>query len=191
MTAISVVIPAHNAAATLDATANSVRGQTHEQLEILIVDDGSTDGTLEIARRHAEQDPRVRVITQPNGGVASARNRGLAEASTELVALVDADDVWHPEKIERQLRVIEKNVWRAKISDEEFRELAGAIVGSAAFKNWDDRVMINVSNCKITVEHRRGTKSPMSNVGESATAFMPLVNGFKDRDAKTRWEKAE
>jgi glycosyltransferase involved in cell wall biosynthesis len=109
VTAITVVIPAYNAAATLDATTDSVRLQTYEQLEILIIDDGSTDETMEIAQRHAAEDPRIRVISQPNGGVASARNRGLAEASSELVALVDADDVWHPEKIERQVRVIEAN----------------------------------------------------------------------------------
>lgn len=107
MTAVTVVIPAYNAAATLSATMASVRQQTHDRLEILVVDDGSTDGTLQLAQRHAAEDPRIRVLSQPNRGVAAARNRGLSEASHALVALVDADDLWHPEKIERQLELIE------------------------------------------------------------------------------------
>jgi glycosyltransferase involved in cell wall biosynthesis len=103
---VTVIIPAYNAASTLDETLSSVRRQTHTELEILVVDDGSSDLTPEIALEHARIDPRVRLIRQQNGGVAAARNRGLAEASTDLVAPVDADDLWRPEKIERQLEAL-------------------------------------------------------------------------------------
>jgi glycosyltransferase involved in cell wall biosynthesis len=73
---VSVVIPAHNASATIDETLRSLRSQSHELLEIVVVDDGSTDNTVVVAQKHADQDPRIRIIRQDNAGVAAARNRG-------------------------------------------------------------------------------------------------------------------
>lgn len=103
---VSVVIPAYNASATLDETLQSVRAQTYQTLEILVVDDGSRDDTVAIAERHAAADPRIRVIQQENAGVAAARNRGWAEARADFLAFVDADDLWHATKIERQLAAL-------------------------------------------------------------------------------------
>lgn len=100
---VSVVIPAYNAAATIDETLRSVRAQTHRALEIIVVDDGSSDATAAIADSHAAADPRVRVIRQANAGVAAARNTGWQAAAADLVAFVDADDLWSPDKIARQL----------------------------------------------------------------------------------------
>jgi glycosyltransferase involved in cell wall biosynthesis len=100
---VTVIIPAYNAAATIDETLLSVRAQTHATLEILVVDDGSSDGTRAIVERHAAADPRIRLICQTNGGVAAARNRGLAEARGDYVAPIDADDLWAPTKIEKQM----------------------------------------------------------------------------------------
>jgi len=104
---VSVIVPAYNAESTLDETLISVRAQTHRDLEIIVVDDGSADRTADIAERHASEDPRVRLIRKPNGGVASARNRGIAESTAAYVAPVDADDLWHPEKIARQLAALD------------------------------------------------------------------------------------
>lgn len=103
---VSVIIPAFNASNTLDATLRSVRDQTHRALEILVVDDGSIDDTAAIVDRHTREDGRVRLLAQSNGGVARARNRGIAEAAGDFVAPLDADDVWHPEKIARQVAAI-------------------------------------------------------------------------------------
>jgi glycosyltransferase involved in cell wall biosynthesis/peptidoglycan/xylan/chitin deacetylase (PgdA/CDA1 family)/SAM-dependent methyltransferase len=103
---VSVVVPAYNASRTIDETLRSIRAQSHANLEILVVDDGSTDATPEIVLRHAALDARIRLIRQPNGGVAAARNRGIAEARGELVALIDADDLWRPDKIARQLQAM-------------------------------------------------------------------------------------
>jgi glycosyltransferase involved in cell wall biosynthesis len=105
---VSVAIPAYNAAATLNETVLSVRRQTHSNLEIFIVDDGSKDNTAFLAQAHAGADPRVTVIRKANGGVSSARNAALARATGAFFASVDADDLWHPEKIARQLEVMEK-----------------------------------------------------------------------------------
>lgn len=79
---VTVVIPAYNAAHTIDETLRSVRSQTHRNLEILVVDDGSRDATPAIVANHAAIDARVRLIVQENAGVAAARNRGIAEAKS-------------------------------------------------------------------------------------------------------------
>jgi glycosyltransferase involved in cell wall biosynthesis len=100
---VSVIIPAFNAEASLEATLSSVASQTWRKLEIVIVDDGSTDRTAEIAAAFCARDPRGVLLHKANGGVASARNHGLAHASGEWVAPVDADDLWHPTKIARQV----------------------------------------------------------------------------------------
>lgn len=106
---MSVVIPAYNASRTIAETLESVIGQTHGKLEILVVDDGSTDDTLAIAEAFARRDQRVRPIHQVNGGVAAARNAGIAASTGEFIAPLDADDLWHPAKIERQLQVFHEN----------------------------------------------------------------------------------
>lgn len=103
---VTVVIPAYNGEDTLDETLRSVRGQTYGALDIVVVDDGSSDGTADIARRHAALDPRVRVIVQANGGVAKARNTGWQSSEAEFFAFVDADDLWTQDKIERQMEVM-------------------------------------------------------------------------------------
>ena len=103
---VSVVIPAYNAAATIDETLRSVRSQTHRTLEILVIDDGSNDETADVVCGRAAQDSRIRLVRQENRGVAVARNRGIEEATADLVAFVDADDLWAPDKIEKQLAAL-------------------------------------------------------------------------------------
>ena len=107
---VSVVIPAYNAAHTLEATIQSVFEQTVKDLEIIVVDDGSKDKTIEVAE--SIKDSRVKVLSQPNGGAAAARNTGIKAATGEYVAFLDADDLWMPHKLERQLEIFasEKDV---------------------------------------------------------------------------------
>ena len=99
-----MIVPAWNAARTLDETLQSAAAQTHRNLEILIVDDGSTDATAAIAVDFCASESRARLIGKPNGGVAAARNRGIDEAKGDWIAPLDADDLWHPDKIARQLQ---------------------------------------------------------------------------------------
>lgn len=106
---VSVVIPAYNAAKTLKTTVKSVFEQTIQDFEIIIVDDGSKDNTLKVAREIADSDSRVKVITQPNGGAPEARNTGIKTAQGEYVALLDADDLWMPHKLERQLEFLSQH----------------------------------------------------------------------------------
>lgn len=105
---VSVVVPAYNAEHTLDATLNSIRKQTYRNLEVAVVNDGSTDATTNIAKKHAEEDDRIKVISIPNGGVANARNIGISETRGSLIAFVDSDDLWHPDKIAIQVQAIEE-----------------------------------------------------------------------------------
>lgn len=98
---VSVVIPAHNASAFVAEAIGSVLTQSYEKLEVVVVDDGSSDGTAEIA--DSFEDERLRVIRQSNAGPSRARNNGLAMTSGDFVAFLDADDLWFPNKLERQL----------------------------------------------------------------------------------------
>ncbi len=99
---VSVVTPAFNAAATIGAAISSVLDQTYRDVELVVVDDGSTDATAVIAEAYG--DP-VRVVRQENKGVAAARNRGIREAAGELIAFCDADDALLPEHLERLVPV--------------------------------------------------------------------------------------
>jgi glycosyltransferase involved in cell wall biosynthesis len=96
---ISVVIPAYNRAIFLPETLKSVFNQSLPPSEVIVVDDGSTDDTGEVLRAYGSQ---IRTLRQGNRGVSAARNAGVAMASGELLAFLDADDVWHPRKLERQ-----------------------------------------------------------------------------------------
>ncbi len=102
--AVSVVTPVWNAAATLAETVASVRAQSFDDWEHLLVDDASTDGSPALARALAASDPRIRILTlAANGGPAAARNAGIRAARGRYIAFVDADDLWRPQKLARQI----------------------------------------------------------------------------------------
>ena len=101
---ISVVIPAYNVARWIEATVQSVLAQSYRNLEVIVVDDGSTDGTASIVEKLAERDNRVRLLKMDNKGVGGARNAGIRIARGELIAPLDGDDIWHPDKLNRQLK---------------------------------------------------------------------------------------
>ena len=101
---VSVVIPAWNCSRWIDEALESVYSQTYRNLEIVVVDDGSTDDTAQILGRHGD---RIRYFHQPNAGTGAARNAGVAQARGELIAFLDNDDVWMPEKLERQVRALQ------------------------------------------------------------------------------------
>jgi len=98
---VSVVIPTYNRSARVCSAIESALAQTRPAAEVIVVDDGSTDGTADLLA--ARFGGRIRCITQPNQGVAAARNTGIREARSALVAFLDSDDIWLPEKLERQV----------------------------------------------------------------------------------------
>jgi hypothetical protein len=103
MTLVSIVVPAYNAAATLRETLDSACAQTWSDLEIIVVDDGSTDATPEIAAAKAAADPRVRLLRQANAGFCASRNAGVQAARGDYVAPLDSDDLMHPRRIAAQM----------------------------------------------------------------------------------------
>lgn len=97
---ISVIVPVYNAQRYVRACLDSLIAQTYQNLQILLIDDGSTDGSGEILDDYAKKDARIRCIHQPNGGVSAARNRGLEEATGEWISFVDSDDWLEPNTYE-------------------------------------------------------------------------------------------
>jgi glycosyltransferase involved in cell wall biosynthesis len=142
----SIVIPTHGGR-YLGATVESVISQTHPDWELIIVDDGSTDGTAEVARALAARDGRIRVVRQANAGIAGARNRGLAEraAGSRFVALLDHDDLWTPETLATLRRALLDQPGmvaahgRTRGIDEEGREISAT--GPLCLP-WNRRVVV-------------------------------------------------
>ena len=104
---ITVVIPAYNAEKTIATALRSVFDQTLRPAEVIVVDDGSTDGTTRVVQTFA---PDVTLLRQTNSGPAAARNHGIREAKSEWIALIDADDSWMPRKLEKQAKLLADDV---------------------------------------------------------------------------------
>ncbi len=100
---VSVVVPVFNGAAHVSDAIESVLAQTAGDLELIVVDDGSTDDTAAVIAGHADRDLRIVPLARPHRGLSAARNAGLAVARADLVAFLDADDVWLPRKLEAQI----------------------------------------------------------------------------------------
>lgn len=104
---VSIVVPMHNATDFIDETIHSVLGQTYKNWELILVDDASSDNTLEVVKQFANE--KIRVIScKRNGGAAKARNRGVAAARGRYVCFLDADDLWQPSKLERQIEFMKE-----------------------------------------------------------------------------------
>ena len=106
----SVIIPVYNSSKYLSETIDSVLSQTYQDFEIVTVDDGSTDSSKEIIEKFIEKNPdKIKYIYQSNKGIAGARNTGIRNAKGEFIALLDADDKWHPQRLEDEVKVIESS----------------------------------------------------------------------------------
>ncbi|MCA1961107.1 MAG: glycosyltransferase [Desulfomonile sp.] len=110
MPLVSVIIPTYNRAGVIGRAVRSVLAQSHRDLELIVVDDGSTDGT---AKALAEFSHEATILRQPNRGVSSARNLGISHAKGELIAFLDSDDEWLPDKVARQVE-------RYRVTDSSF-----------------------------------------------------------------------
>ncbi len=140
MSEVTVVIPAYNAASTVAEAVDSALSQTVADVDVIVVDDGSTDSTAD----RAERDGPVSVVRTENRGVSAARNEGIARAGGRFVAFLDADDLWEPGKLERQVDALErepeaamavtgardvdmsgatKEIWTPRESDDPCRDL--------------------------------------------------------------------
>ena len=115
---ISIIMAAYNAEKTIEQAINSVLSQTYPDFELLVVNDCSTDKTAMLAEAIVKKDDRVRLISnEKNSGVSYTRKHGLEEASGEWVAILDSDDAWAPEKLEKQIAFMEENDYHFSYTD--------------------------------------------------------------------------
>jgi len=134
---ISVIIPAYNADKFIQKTLNSVLSQTYENIEVIVVDDGSEDSTAEIVKRIAETDQRVVLLKQPNAGVAAARNLAIEYSKGDYIAPIDADDIWYPQNLEKQLKCLQQSdssvgvIYAWSVDIDEADKLTGGFYNSA------------------------------------------------------------
>lgn len=140
---VAVVIPAYNAGEYLAQTLQSVVDQTHKALEIIIVDDGSTDETPSICRRFAAGDSRIRILSTENRGVAAARNTGIQASKSDYIAFLDADDLWHSTYIQRMLSALQPlpDAWGAVYALHRFIDTEGYCTRSGSSLNARDSIL--------------------------------------------------
>ena len=149
---VSVIVPVYNAARFLPEAVESVLGQSYKNLELILVDDGSTDGSYALAKSYEERDGRVCVIrNEKNCGVAQTRNRGIAAASGDYIALLDSDDVWVEDKLERQLHLLEESRAQIAYCSYDFIDEQGKPVHKPFIvpkeTNWDKMLVSSVISC--------------------------------------------
>lgn len=129
---VSIIVPVYNAEKYIEETIACVAAQTYENWELLLVEDCGTDGTLNVIIQYIDKndDARIRLIRQPsNQGAARARNRGLQEAHGRYIAYLDADDLWVPEKLERELAFMKKKDAAFAFTGYEFADELGRGLG--------------------------------------------------------------
>jgi GT2 family glycosyltransferase len=138
---ISVVIPVRNGERFISRTFRSVLNQSYRKIEVIVIDDGSTDQTLSIVKEVVARDERVTFYSGPQAGVAAARNSGISHARGEFIAPLDADDIWHKDKLTLQLNAIHRAGARTGVSycwnvliDEADNSRAGRTAGRVEFE---------------------------------------------------------
>ncbi|MDE1892782.1 MAG: glycosyltransferase family 2 protein [Pseudomonadota bacterium] len=172
---VSVVMPVYNAAAWLRRSVESVLRQNHRNLELIAVDDGSSDDSPAMLEAFARTDARVRLQRQAlNGGVAAARNAGLAVARGQYIAFLDADDWWHPAKLERQLASLHAH--GALVSYGEYWRVAedGRVLSRVtppATLRWHDMLASNFIGNLTGMYARRLGDVPFRKIGHEDYVF--------------------
>lgn len=106
---VSIITPCYNGGRYIAETIESVLGQTYSKWEMIIVDDGSTDNSVEIIKRYVSKDSRIQLVQQANGGSAVARNNGIRRCNGQYIALLDADDLWDESFLEKQIGCMKDN----------------------------------------------------------------------------------
>jgi glycosyltransferase involved in cell wall biosynthesis len=161
MPTVTVVIPAYNAIRYLPETMDTVLNQTYQDFEVLVVNDGSTDETPNWVNQLSEKEPRVRMVSQSNQGLAGARTTGVTNARGKYVAFIDADDLWELTKLEKQVQSLESNpqaglcyTWTA-LADSEGKATGRVIASHAEGDVWQQLTEMNIVCCGSTPMIRR------------------------------------
>ena len=105
---VSIITPCYNGAKYIGETIESVMNQTYPKWEMIIIDDGSSDNSVSVVQKYMEKESRIRLLQQANAGSAAARNHGIREAQGQYIALLDADDIWLPDFLRKQIHFMKK-----------------------------------------------------------------------------------
>jgi len=183
---VSVVIPVYNVEKYIEETVSSVLNQTHKNIELIIVNDGSNDNTFVQLTQLKEKDSRIAVINKPNSGVCDSRNRGLEKANGKFITFLDADDVWEPNFIEDCLNVfyfddnIKAVYCKTQLINEKSEKLdkfieAKTIESSSHVLKWEKGY---VASMGATIYYKE--------IVESAGKFDPRLSTAADQDFHLR-----
>jgi len=179
---VSVIMPAFNSAQTLRESAQSVLDQTWNSVELIVVDDASTDDTPALAEDLASRDARVRLIPRAEqGGPAVARNTGIAAAQGRYLAFCDADDLWLPEKLERQLELAAAT--GAALIYSSYHRVDAGFAGSAASFRPDGRVIQappRLTHAELLRRNAIGCLTAVVDRDQTGPVEMPNIPGAED-----------
>ena len=176
-----MIVPAYNAEATLKQSVESALGGTFSDIEVILVDDGSTDGTAAVAEALAHADARVKAHWRKNGGVSAALNSGLALARGDYVARLDSDDIWHPAKLERQLHAAYRMPEAAFIySFVRYIDMGGRVVSDGPDQRFPPHALCrgfyeSLVGANSTALMRRSVVADMGGYDESLASWEDLL----------------
>lgn len=179
---ISVIMPSYNYAHMMEAAVNSVLNQTLSDLELIIIDDGSTDNTGDIALKAASRDSRIKYVKKENRGLSAARNRGIAESSGQYIAFIDPDDLWMQMKLDLQSKLLDENpeaslcYCRAEFIGENGEILKNVNWPRPENPKWSDLLYINY------IEGSGSSVMTRKSALESSGMFDENLRGLEDMD---------
>ena len=180
---ISVITPCYNMEKFVAHTIESVRNQTYPHWEMLIVDDASTDGTADVLRTLAEQDERIKFDIKPSHvGIADSRNQAIQMAHGHYLAFLDADDLWHPDKLERQLRFMEEKHIGFSFSSYDLVNEAGQALGKTikahhdmSYKSYLRNTIIGCSTVMVNTDIVGPVTVPRFRTSEDTATWLNIL----------------
>jgi glycosyltransferase involved in cell wall biosynthesis len=172
---VSVITPTYNAEAFISETIDSVRAQSYENWEMILVDDASSDATVNILKEYAAKDTRIKVHKlQTNSGAAIARNTAIEKATGSYIAFLDADDLWKPEKLSKQIAFMQEKDIAVSFSSYELMDEEGKSLGKMI------KALSKVNFSKMLKSNYVGNLTGIYNAEQLGKVYMPNIRKRQD-----------